>query len=503
MSISVEKHHADSTRHFLLLLGLAIAVLTLYRGTVLWFTQYDLFVDEAYYWGWAQHLEFGYYSKPPMIAVLIAMTTSVCGDGEFCVKSGALIVHPLTALLIFYIGKALFDARVGFYSALTYLTMPGIAWSSLIISTDVVLLFFWAAALWLFIKALRTDSMGYWLAAGVAGGLGLQSKYNMLIFPLSVVLYLWSDPPLRQQFKRPGLYVSLVVAALVFVPNLLWNADHGFPTFQHTAEISELGEKTLHFDKLAAFLGSQLGVFGLVLFPLMLYIFVRAKSLWHSEAYRLLICFAFPFLALISLLAFFGKANANWATPTYIAGCILVTAFLIHKQQLKIWIIAVTINMLLAIVAYHWHDITSALHIPLTAKNDPYKRVQGWEELAKPVERILKQYPSAILLGDSRNTMAELIYYVKPHPFNAVVWNPRGELQDHYDLTTTMNDKIGKDFIFVTEQTDLPLLQASFDHVTFLKDIHVEIHKDYALNRQVYYLQGFKGYPKTLGINAQ
>ena len=162
-----------------------------------------------------------------------------------------------------------------------------------------------------------------------------------------------------------------------------------------------------------------------------------------------------------------------------------------------------TINMLLAIVAYHWHDITSALHIPLTAKNDPYKRVQGWEELAKPVERILKQYPSAILLGDSRNTMAELIYYVKPHPFNAVVWNPRGELQDHYDLTTTMNDKIGKDFIFVTEQTDLPLLQASFDHVTFLKDIHVEIHKDYALNRQVYYLQGFKGYPKTLGINAQ
>ena len=503
MSISVEKHHADSTRHFLLLLGLAIAVLTLYRGTVLWFTQYDLFVDEAYYWGWAQHLEFGYYSKPPMIAVLIAMTTSVCGDGEFCVKSGALIVHPLTALLIFYIGKALFDARVGFYSALTYLTMPGIAWSSLIISTDVVLLFFWAATMWLFIKALRTDSMGYWLAAGVAGGLGLQSKYNMLVFVLSVIVFLWTDPRGRQQFRRPGLYAATIVAVLVFLPNLLWNAYHGFPTFHHTAEISEIGEKTLHFDELATFLGGQLLLFGLVFFPVMVYLFARAKAFWNDGAYRLLICFAFPFLALISLVALFGKANANWATPTYVAGCILVTAFLIHKQQLKIWVIAVTINVLLAIAAYHWHGIASTLKIPLTAKYDFYKRVQGWEELARPVEHILEQYPSALLLGDTRTTLAELIYYIKPHPFNAVIWNPRHKIEDHYDLTTTMADKLGKDFIFVSEQPDLPLLQASFERVTFLRDIHVEIHKDYALNRRVYYLQGFKGYPKAPGTKTE
>lgn len=503
MNNAAENNHADSTRRFLLFLAIAIAILTVYRGALLWFSPFNLFVDEAYYWGWAQHLDFGYYSKPPMIAILIALTTSVCGDGEFCVKSGALIVHPLTALLIFFIAKSLFDARTGFYSALAYLTMPGVAWSSMIISTDVVLLFFWAAALLLFIKALRTNNMGYWLAAGLAGGLGLQSKYNMMVFPLSVVLYLWSGPQQRSQFKRTGLYVAMTVAVLVFLPNLLWNAHHGFPTFQHTAEISYLGKETLHPDELAAFLGGQFGVFGPVLFALLLYILARTRSHWHNESYRLLISFAFPFLALISLLAFFGTANANWATPTYISGCVLVTAFLIHKRKIKIWVIAITINILLAVIAYHWHDIASLFQIPLTAKNDPYKRVQGWDKLAKPVEQILDQYPSAILLGDSRTTMAEMIYYIKPHPFNAVIWNPRGELQDHYDLTTTMNDKKGKDFIFVSEQPDLALLQASFESVKFLTEIHVAIHKDYSLNRQIYFLKGFKGYPEATRTKAQ
>jgi 4-amino-4-deoxy-L-arabinose transferase-like glycosyltransferase len=495
MSIAAENRHADSTRRFLLWLFLVIVILTVYRASVLWSSGYNLFVDEAYYWGWAQHLDFGYYSKPPMIALLIAMTTSVCGDGEFCIKSGALLVHPLTALLVFYIAKMLYNARVGFYAALTYLTMPGIAWSSMIISTDVVLLFYWAVALLLFIKALRTDNIGYWLAAGLAGGLGLQSKYNMLVFPLSVVVFLMADEHHRQQLKRPGVYSAMVVAVLVFLPNLLWNAYYGFPTFQHTAEISEVGEKSLHIDTLAAFLGGQLGVFGLVFFPLMVYLFTRAKSLWHSEAYRLLICFALPFVALISLLAFLGTANANWATPTYIAGCVLVAAYLIERKKITLWIVAVAINVVLASTAYHWHAITNILDIKLTAKNDPYKRVEGWPALAKSVEQILKQYPSAILLGDARDTIAQLIYYVKPHPFNAVRWNPRGLLRDHYDLTTSMKDKVGKDFIFVTKHANLSLLKASFESVTLIKKIHVAIHDDYALDDQVYYLRGFKGYP--------
>jgi 4-amino-4-deoxy-L-arabinose transferase-like glycosyltransferase len=489
-----DNHKPQSATQFLGLLAIVIIVLTAYRGLLWAFSDFTLFFDEAYYWGWAQDLDWGFYSKPPMIAVLIALTTSVCGDGELCVKAGALIVHPLTALLIFAMGRMLFDARVGFFAAVTYLTMPGISWSSLIISTDVVLLFFWALSMVLFLKALRSGSMLYWVAAGVSGGLGLLSKYNMIVFPLSVLFFLFSAPQYKEELKRPGVYVAMVLAVLVFLPNLIWNMQHGFPTFQHTAEISKVSQKTLHFEELGAFLGSQFGVFGVIYFPVMLYIFARARSLWNDESYRFLICFALPFIAIITGLAFLGRAHANWATPTYVAGCILVAAFMITRQHVKLWTIAVVINLLLMVAAYHWHGIANVLNIELTAKNDPFKRVQGWRDLAKPVEGILAQYPSALLLGDTRDALAELIYYVKPHPLNAVAWNPQGELENHYELVTTMDDKLGKDFIYVTEGGASPLMRQSFESVQLLREIHVGIHKDYSLDYQVYYLQNFKGY---------
>ena len=37
----------------------------------------DLVHDEAYYWDWSRQLDFGYYSKPPMVAWLIRLATSV------------------------------------------------------------------------------------------------------------------------------------------------------------------------------------------------------------------------------------------------------------------------------------------------------------------------------------------------------------------------------------------------------------------------------------------
>ncbi|WP_455212253.1 ArnT family glycosyltransferase [Kaarinaea lacus] len=498
MTISSEnKNTVFSNQTYIALMAVVIIVLTTYRILLLAFTDFTLFFDEAYYWGWAQKLDFGYYSKPPMLALLIALTTSVCGDSELCVKAGALFVHPLTSLLIFAIAKTLFNARVGFFAAVTYLTMPGIALSSLIISTDVVLLFFWASSLLLFLKAMRTDHIGYWVAAGLTGGLGLLSKYNMIVFPLSVMIFLFSTQQHRSQLTRPGVYVAMIFAVVVFLPNLIWNAQHGFPTFQHTAEISKLSQKTLHFDELGAFLGGQLGVFGLIFFPVMLYIFARAKALWKNEAYRVLICFALPFISIISLQAFFGRAHANWATPTYVAGSVLVAAFLINHQRVKVWLIAVIINLMLTLSVYHWHDIANALDIELTAKTDPFKRVQGWRDLAKPVEEILAQHPSAILLADTRDTLAQLIYYVKPHPLNAVAWNPHGLLQNHYELMTTMDDKQGKDFIYVTEKTDMPLIRQSFESVQQLTDIHIDIHDNYSLDYRVYYLSNFKGYPSV------
>ncbi len=89
----------DDRRGLLPLLAI-IALLTAWRALAIAASGLDLYVDEAQYWTWSQALAWGYFSKPPMIAAVIAATTSVCGDGELCVKSGALLLYPFTTMLI-------------------------------------------------------------------------------------------------------------------------------------------------------------------------------------------------------------------------------------------------------------------------------------------------------------------------------------------------------------------------------------------------------------------
>jgi 4-amino-4-deoxy-L-arabinose transferase-like glycosyltransferase len=91
----------SQTTHALLLVGL-LGLLAI-RLAALALNQTDLFFDEAQYWTWSREPAFGYYSKPPLIAALIGAAGAVCGDGTFCVRVSAPILHTITALLIFLI----------------------------------------------------------------------------------------------------------------------------------------------------------------------------------------------------------------------------------------------------------------------------------------------------------------------------------------------------------------------------------------------------------------
>ncbi|HTC18195.1 MAG TPA: glycosyltransferase family 39 protein, partial [Stellaceae bacterium] len=116
-----------------------------------------LYPDEAQYWFWSRHLELGYYSKPPLVAWLIALTTAIFGNGEFGVRLSAPLLHALATGFVYLIGKRLYDRRVGFWAALAYASMPAVSLSAFLISTDAVLMPCWAAALYGFIRAREGD----------------------------------------------------------------------------------------------------------------------------------------------------------------------------------------------------------------------------------------------------------------------------------------------------------------------------------------------------------
>ncbi len=449
-------------------------------------------MDEAYYWGWSRSFDFGYYSKPPMIAWVIALFTSICGDSEICVKLPALIFYPITTLIIYFIAKELFDEKIAFWSGIVFITLPAVSLSSMIISTDVVLLLFWSLTLLLFIKALKTNKDIYWITAGLSAGFGLLSKYTMIIFVISVFLYLIFSKEKRKFLKNPKLYMTMILAALVYMPNLIWNYRHHFVSFMHTKEISEIDRELFHFDKMFEFLGAQFGVFGPIFFAVLL--FLIFKPFMKDDRFRLLYSFTLPFLGIITLQSFLSRAFANWAAPTYVAATILVAAYLVYKNRASVLKAGIAVNIVLALIVYHYHTFANILNIELTSKNDPYKRVLGWSELANEVSKILNEYPKAKLLTDDREIMAQLIYYIKPHPFDAGFWNPHNKLRNHYDLTIDLNRYRGEDFIFVTKRSSIPDVISRFEKSKKIGTIKIRLYKDYVRVYHIYYLQGFKGY---------
>lgn len=79
------------------LLALLVALLAI-RLMVLVLARTDLLFDEAQYWTWSRDLDFGYFTKPPLIASITRLATDVCGNAEWCVRAFGL--HLGAALVI-------------------------------------------------------------------------------------------------------------------------------------------------------------------------------------------------------------------------------------------------------------------------------------------------------------------------------------------------------------------------------------------------------------------
>ncbi|OQX06433.1 MAG: hypothetical protein BWK73_30890 [Thiothrix lacustris] len=470
------------TRHPGLALLLLLVGVTAYRAWIVASNGLNLYVDEAQYWYWAQDLAWGYYSKPPMIAAIIAATTGVCGDSELCVRAGSLLLYPLSTWLLFLVARKLFNSKVALLTAVLFITLPAVSLSSTLISTDVALFFFWTLALYAFVFALDSDAWDDWILLGVALGLGMLSKYTMGIFLVSALVYVIAARRF-DLLRNPRAWLAIGVMALIFAPNLWWNWQHGFPTFQHTADIAAGSTQGLwHWDELGEFLGGQFGVFGLLLFPLLLWVMWKGRVA-HK---MLLLSFTLPFLLIITAQALLGRANANWAAPTYVAATLLVAAWLYARWQ---WVtLALVLNIALGLLVYHPAILNQVLG------GDLHKRLKGWDAIGAQYAALQQQYPAARLLADGRDVLSELAYYARPAGLRGVSWNPRHKQRHHYDLVTTLTDKVGQDFLLVTASDTLPEDVAGyFTTAQVLAPLHTDVHPTHKLHYNVFLLQGFKG----------
>ena len=445
------------------LLGI-LGLLTAVRLVGLTYSSVDLFDDEAQYWSWGRELALGYYSKPPLLAWLLAATTQVCGDVEWCVRSPSPILYFATSLTVYFAARNFYDERTGFWAALLTALTTGVVFSARIISTDVPLLFFWALALLAYGHLLVRPDKRWSVLLGVALGLGLLSKYAMIYFIPGIFLAAFASPSARNLLRTSALWIAIGIGAIVVAPNVGWNIQNGFRTFQHTGDLV-LGEPfKLSGGRVLEFVGSQFTAFGPVVFAVMMVAILKLRSALLVQQDRIMVAFFITPLAFVTLISTVAHAYPNWTSVSAISGLIVTAALLLRGTRL-FWLRA-SIGLGVVLQAVFLTTDVISRQIKLPGIGNPYRRTIGLKAYAEQIGHLAEARGARAIAIDDRGKFAVLRYYWRNKPAQVLSWGT-AEVPS-FDIAHPLTQSAPQPILFVSACPDEDRARPFFNDVQLL-----------------------------------
>ena len=146
------------------LVAFALLLRLIYSGQV------ELLPEEAYYWNYSRHLDFGYLDHPPMVGWLIGAGTAAFGDTEFGVRIGALCCGVIASFFMYRLTRNLFGEPSGLAAVVLMQTLPFFFLAGMLMTPDAPLTAAWAAALYFLERALIAGRGEAWWGAGLCLG---------------------------------------------------------------------------------------------------------------------------------------------------------------------------------------------------------------------------------------------------------------------------------------------------------------------------------------------
>lgn len=386
-----------------------------FRLVGLFLSPMNLHGDEAQYWSWSRQLEFGYFSKPPLIAWVIAATTWLFGDSEQAVRIAAPIAHALGALAIGAVAARLAMpawrnvAALG--AGLAYFLMPGVWLSSGVMSTDALMLPLWALALWFLLRFEESPVWARAIPLGIAVGLGFLAKYAMIYFVIGLLVAVLIRPALRTALVRPAGVLAGLIAGAIVAPNLIWNAANDFATVGHTAANANWGGPLFRPGKLIEFWGDQLGMFGplLVLYVILFLAGWRRLDPADQRTALFLLAFIVPVFVVVSVQAFISRAHGNWAAGMYVGLSVLTGLALTWVGRRGLFRAGIILNALVGML-FMAVAVLPALADGLGLGN-AFKRARGWDETTRAVAEAAGEAGYVSVLADNRLLFHALEFY--------------------------------------------------------------------------------------------
>lgn len=444
--------------------ALIVIALTIARLAGLTLSRVDLYYDESQYWSWSRELAFGYFSKPPMLAWLIAAAGHICGDSEACVRAPAPLMFLGTSLFAYSIGRALYDSRTGFWAAMLIALGTGPVFSARIISTDPPVLLFWSLALLAYVRLLQKVDWRWAIALGVAIGAGLLAKYAMIYFLAGMLLAAVLESQARALLMKRELWLALGLAVVTVSPNILWNASNGFLTLRWAGNNVTGGAIEPSAIRPLEFLAAQFAVFGPAVFAVAIAATARIGSKLLLPADRILLAFALPPLAVVTITAVFVDAYANWAAVSFVSLAVLAAAILARRNiSFLLWgslaLGLATQTLSIGADAFAPQIRISFLHPP-----NPYHRTLGWSAYGRKVGQLARKLGIPTIASDTRANVASLLYYWRDQPERILAW-PSAELPN-FELTRSLTASAPQPVLFASDCPGAERFEKSYAKVT-------------------------------------
>lgn len=186
------------------------------------------FGDEAFYWQESRHLAWGYSDLPPLTAWLIRLGESLAGHSVLGMRWPLLLIGSTLPWLVYRFAREAFDERIGWQAALLCLALPLAGSLGVLALPDVPLTVATMSALVALMRALDRDRWRDWLWLGLSLAVCWLTHYRAGMTMLAGLLFCLLTQRGRMQWRRPGLWLALGVAALGLIPLLVSNwQQHG------------------------------------------------------------------------------------------------------------------------------------------------------------------------------------------------------------------------------------------------------------------------------------
>lgn len=447
----------SARRQVWLIIALGLALRLLVSG------HFPLTPDETNYWQWSRYLDIGYHDHPPMIAWTIWLAAQLFGQTEFAVRLPTVLGMAAASVWLCLLTARWFSWQTALQTALLSQTLLLMNGSALIATPDGLLLPCWAAACYCAALAAESGRQRDWLATGLCFGLGLLSKYTMLLFPASLFGFLLCSREQRAKLLTRQPWLGLFAGLLLFTPVLLWNARHSWTTFRHVlfqgGVSAEESAFTLRY--LWEFLGSQAGLLSPFVFLFIIAAWLRG---WRGgERTRFLLWLSLPGFAVFTLLALHGRIYGNWPAPAYLTALILAAA--LYGGASRWWSAGLALAGAMS-AALLVHLVWPALPVP--ARWDRIaQETQGWDELAQQLEQARLNMPrpeQTFVFGLRYQFASELAFHMPGQP-RTVCLN-RWSRPNVYDFWFEEEMLVGMDAVGVHEHKGMDaVLRAVFETV--------------------------------------